>query len=598
MSWTNSLKLTLESNAVVAGLQAITNAGNRAAGAVGGVATAAVNAGSRMAGAFRGFTDILWKLPDQVRALQGMLNGLSLPSKLAGSMETTKVAFSVLVGSADKAEQVLGRIQALAASTPFEFAELADGARMLAAFNEEADSIPETLRRIGDIASVTGVRVSELAEIYGKARVAGRLYAEDINQLMGRGIPVMEEFAKILGVSEDKMKDLVSEGKVTFGTLEQAFKNLTDDGGKFGGMMAAISETFEGKLSTLGDSFKTLLGKLGEGVNEGLKPIFDELTRVLDGQQGLAKSIGEELGYGLEVAMAAIKDGSVGEILAASFDVATNRLRDGFKNAIDYFLDNFPEFWNPVEMGKALGKRAGENAMRPVGLENKYDAISSSTREAEQRLENALRRPKATVDKNRDFRQAGEELEAPVQGVKNWFYKVKGRLDENRKERDGFRKQAESDYYNMYEAPTVPQEGRGGKPSSAKRELMDRLFPDMPEGGGGGGGKGTGKTGPGTSDMGGGMDAGGDTGTGGSEPGRRRIKGVVLPGSFQWQGGRKVPYTGGNGGEADRMAGMGNGQQRARSAEQQGADMAAKAAAIVVKLLPEIARDIKQTARK
>ena len=75
-------------------------------------------------------------------------------------------------------------------------------ARKLAAFGESADSIPDTLRRVGDIASGTQSSISELAEIYGKARIAGTLFNGDIDQLTSRGIPIIQEFAKQLGVTE------------------------------------------------------------------------------------------------------------------------------------------------------------------------------------------------------------------------------------------------------------------------------------------------------------------------------------------------------------------------------------------------------------
>lgn len=338
MSWTNSLKLTLESNSVVAGLQRIMDVAGRTTSAVGGIAGAATRAGSSMLGAFKGASDILWKLPDQVRALRGAIEGLSLPSKLAGSAETTAVAFRVLVGDGEKAAELLDRIRTLANSTPFEFPELADAARKLSAFGESAETIPETLRRIGDVAAGTQASITELAFIYGKARVAGTLYAEDINQLLERGIPVLDLFAQQTGKSVAEVKKLASEGGVTFPMLEAAFRSLTGEGGKFAGMMGEISQTFEGKMSTLSDSFNGLMAALGKGVNEGLKPVLDELTKQLDGQQGLAKSIGEAIGNGLEVGMEMLKDGRLGEYLGAEMGAVGLELGAGMVEAAGKFL--------------------------------------------------------------------------------------------------------------------------------------------------------------------------------------------------------------------------------------------------------------------
>jgi hypothetical protein len=41
--------------------------------------------------------------------------------------------------------------------------------------------VPVTLRRIGDVSAGVQAPISEIAELYGKARVQGRLFAEDIN---------------------------------------------------------------------------------------------------------------------------------------------------------------------------------------------------------------------------------------------------------------------------------------------------------------------------------------------------------------------------------------------------------------------------------
>jgi tape measure domain-containing protein len=41
--------------------------------------------------------------------------------------------------------------------------------------------------------------------------VQGRLFGEDINQLTGRGIPIIQEFAKQFKVSETQVKKLVAQ---------------------------------------------------------------------------------------------------------------------------------------------------------------------------------------------------------------------------------------------------------------------------------------------------------------------------------------------------------------------------------------------------
>ena len=182
---------------------------------------------------------------------------------MAAQLEQTQVAFRTLVGDAKQAEIVLKDIQQFAASTPFQFNELADASRKLIAFGEGADTVVSTLERIGDVSAGVSQPIGEIADLYGKARIQGRLFAEDINQLTGRGIPIIQELAKQFGVTDSEVKKLVESGQVDFKNLEAAFVSLTSEGGKFTGLMAAQSQTLAGRWSTLKDNGVLLATNIG-----------------------------------------------------------------------------------------------------------------------------------------------------------------------------------------------------------------------------------------------------------------------------------------------------------------------------------------------
>lgn len=207
--------------------------------------------------------------------------------KLAADYEQAEVAMTTLLGSADQAKQLLGDLSDFAASTPFQFPELQDSARKLVAFGVAGENTVPTLRMIGDIAAGTGNSIGDLAEIYGKARVQGRLMAEDINQLTGRGIPIIQELAKQFGVAESEVKNLVSKGSVNFGNLQQAFASLTGEGGRFSGMMEAQSHTLSGLFSTLKDN-----------VGNALRDISMNLLTAIDAKGLMAKAIEMTAGIG------------------------------------------------------------------------------------------------------------------------------------------------------------------------------------------------------------------------------------------------------------------------------------------------------------
>jgi tape measure domain-containing protein len=166
--------------------------------------------------------------------------------KIASDFEQVQVAFNTMLGDAGKAQTLFNDIKEFSASTPFEFPEVVEAGRKLLAFGVGAEDITATMRRLGDVAAGVGAPLREVAEIYGKARVQGRLFAEDINQLTGRGIPILGALAQVMGVNESAIKKMVEEGKVGFPELEAAFKTMTDQGGQFSGLMQAQSQTLGG----------------------------------------------------------------------------------------------------------------------------------------------------------------------------------------------------------------------------------------------------------------------------------------------------------------------------------------------------------------
>lgn len=232
--------------------------------------------------------DALDKLSGPSTVLAGALAGAGVAAiKFAGNLEQTQLALEVLLGDAAKASQIKDEWTQLAAATPFDSADIDEAGKKLLAFDIEANKVTETLRRIGDISAATGSSISDIADIYGKAKVQGRLFAEDINQFQGRGIPVLQSLAKVLGVAETEVRDLVSEGKVGFPELEQAFNLMTDEGGRFNGMMEKLSTSTLGKFNSMVDNAQLTLASFGDILLPIANDAMDAISGILEELQGL-----------------------------------------------------------------------------------------------------------------------------------------------------------------------------------------------------------------------------------------------------------------------------------------------------------------------
>lgn len=207
--------------------------------------------------------------------------------KFAGELEQTQLALEVLLKDAEKATAIKDEWVQLAASTPFSSADIDSAGKKLLAFNIESEKVTDTLRRIGDISAATGSSISEIADIYGKAAVQGRLFAEDMNQFQGRGIPVVQALAKVLNVAETEIRGMVTEGKIGFPELEKAFNFMTDEGGQFAGMMDKLSESTLGKFSTTMDNAKLALASFGEVMQPTANALLDFANDFFEGIQNM-----------------------------------------------------------------------------------------------------------------------------------------------------------------------------------------------------------------------------------------------------------------------------------------------------------------------
>ena len=190
-------------------------------------------------------------------SLSGVLGGIGFGAaaisvlKLGMNMEQAKVAFTVFLGSAEKANKALADLNEFANVTPYDNAEVIDTGKSLLAFGVGADDLTGTLRKLGDVASGLNVPLNEMAQIYGKAMNKGKLQAEELNQLSERGVPIMQALADKFGVQKDQVYKLAEQGKITFSVFNEAFSSMSANGGDFFQMMEKQSETTSGKLSTL-----------------------------------------------------------------------------------------------------------------------------------------------------------------------------------------------------------------------------------------------------------------------------------------------------------------------------------------------------------
>lgn len=210
-----------------------------------------------------------------------------------GKMQQLQVALSTILQSKSKADTLLADISQFALKTPFSIDDVATGAKQLLAYGSSANTVVNELSMLGDVASGLQIPLGQLIYLYGTLRTQGRAMTVDIRQFAGRGIPIYEELAKVLGVSQEQVGELVKQGKVGFKEVEQAFKNMTSEGGKFNNMLensagtwtqqiAAVQEKLFLKMNEFGNKYKEVF-EFGIGTAEDLVESLDDVLSIMGG---------------------------------------------------------------------------------------------------------------------------------------------------------------------------------------------------------------------------------------------------------------------------------------------------------------------------
>ena len=215
--------------------------------------------------------------------------------KASADLETLQMQFAVLLKDQGKATKLVADLRAFGAKTPLTMEQIGPAAKQLLAFGYAQDQILPKLQMMGDLASGSGADLGGLVHALGKIKAQGRLTAETLEPFETAGINIIEVLAqrlpgKLKG-STAAMRDLMSEGQISFKHVEGALTSLTSQGGLYFQMMEKLSGTTSGKWSTLTDSLAETAAASGDVLVESfqLKQVFTDIGNML---LKLAHSIG------------------------------------------------------------------------------------------------------------------------------------------------------------------------------------------------------------------------------------------------------------------------------------------------------------------
>lgn len=266
-----------------------------ALGAAGG--DAGSRAGREYGSRFSGAATVAMK--GFVAAGAGLAGLAGYGLKIAAANEQAQISFETMLGSASKAQTFLGELRDFAAKTPFEFPELQTAASSLISVGVSADKVIPIMTSLGNATSGMGTGsegIRRATYALQQMSAAGRISAEDLNQLRDAGIPVFDLLAKATGKTTEQVVAMKDAGALGKKEMQQLFAALETGAGleRFTGLMDKQSQSLNGMLATFKDTF-------GQGLATAIEPAIPTVKRALEGLTGA-------LGYFLNTIVPAFVD--------------------------------------------------------------------------------------------------------------------------------------------------------------------------------------------------------------------------------------------------------------------------------------------------
>ncbi len=229
-----------------------------------------------------------------ITAVKGALSTISGISNAAAEMEQTGLALRVMMGDATAAAAYLVKLRQYAAETPFEFPDIANAAKVLLSMGTDANKSVEVIKKLGDVASVSGKPLKDLAFLYAKVQNSG-LSNEVAESLEMQGVPIRKLLAEMKGISFEQVFQGISKRQFDISDLDAVLAKMTGPGGLLENMTKLQSKTFSGALSTLTDNIGALGIALGTPVNAAILPVMEQITAAIDAMAPQVQQLGETL---------------------------------------------------------------------------------------------------------------------------------------------------------------------------------------------------------------------------------------------------------------------------------------------------------------
>ncbi len=268
-----------------------------------------------MATSFNDFSvNVAKKMATAIGAVTTAIGGFAVAGvKYNAEIENYTTSFEVMLGSADKAREVIENLKAVGSATPFELSDLAKTTQTLINFGFTVEDAQESLLMLGDISQGNAEKMNSISTAFGKMSSSGKVALDQINVMIDAGFNPLQEISDTTGESMASLYDRISKGTLSVDEITASMQRSTAEGGKYYDSMNKMSQTFDGLKSTLVDGYNQLIGALSSKVFDNMTTnILPSLINLMGdlkesfevgGFEGFADTLGGALSDGLTVGL-------------------------------------------------------------------------------------------------------------------------------------------------------------------------------------------------------------------------------------------------------------------------------------------------------
>lgn len=345
------------------------------------------------------------------------------------NIERAQTKLKALKYDTQSVDKIMGDALASVKGTAFGLGDAASVAATLVASGiRQGGELEGVLTTVGDAAQISGRSFQDMGLIFSQVAAKGKLQGDDMLQLMGSGIPVLQYLADHFHTTTEEASDMVSKGKVSFADFDAAMKE------HIGGAAKNAGESFDGMVGNvkaaigrLGAQFEQPLISAATKVGGTLIPIIDQVAAVtgkladqfqgrLDTAASIAAQRIEDLGNDIASGKTSIAD-LAAQVATLAGGFATLATVGGNAGKITTILD---------QLGKS-GDQGLSNLISNIkkggaGLTGTFDAIEAKIANAKDYLSPSLRDAMAIdgdpfANAINRIKQGGSQLASATDGI-------------------------------------------------------------------------------------------------------------------------------------------------------------------------------------